>query len=203
MKYGVTIYEAVVDHKGKSYEIVVAEDGTLVEKVLVIDDEEVELATCPAAVQAAFREHAKGGTIGDITRSTGIGRPTYEAEVEIKGKVYLVEVDESGLLISKSLEAARRVTRRPGPQRIARAVFSSWIARWTCPRARAWPGCWYPWLLSCMSIPCKVRRAWLIRASDWAWVMRLAARRRPAPPPPCRIPMARPLFMPDAKPVPL
>jgi hypothetical protein len=106
VKYGVTIYEAVVDHKGKSYEVVVAEDGTLVEKVLVIDDDEVELANCPNAVRASLHEHAKGGTIHDVTRSTGIGKPTYEAEVEIKGKVYLIEVDESGLLISKSLEAA-------------------------------------------------------------------------------------------------
>lgn len=107
LKYGVTIYEAVVEHKGKSYEIVVAEDGTLVEKVLVIEDEEVELAACPVAVRAAVHEHARGGTIGQITRSTGIGRPTYEAEVEIKGKgkVYLIEVAEDGLLISKSLEA--------------------------------------------------------------------------------------------------
>ena len=105
MKYGVTIYETVVHHKGKSYEIVVAEDGTLVEKVLVIEDEEVELAKCPATVQAALREHAKGGTIGDITRSTGIGRPTFEAEVKIKDKVYLIEVAENGVLISKSLEA--------------------------------------------------------------------------------------------------
>ncbi len=105
MKYGVTIYETVVQHKGRSYEIVVAEDGTLVEKVLVIEDEEVELAKCPAAVQAALREHARGGTIGDVTRSTGIGRPTFEAEVKIKDKVYLIEVAENGLLISKSLEA--------------------------------------------------------------------------------------------------
>jgi hypothetical protein len=105
MKYGVTIYEATVRHRGKSYEIVVAEDGTLVEKVLVIEDQEIELAKCPAAVQAALREHAKGGTIGDVTRSTGIVRPTYEAEVEIKGKVYLIEVTEGGALISKSLEA--------------------------------------------------------------------------------------------------
>jgi hypothetical protein len=105
LRYGVTIYEAVVDHDDKSYEVVVAEDGTLVEKVLVIDDEEVELAICPAAVRAALHELAKGGTIGEITRATGIGRPTYEAEVEIKGKVYLIEVAEDGLLISKSLEA--------------------------------------------------------------------------------------------------
>jgi len=105
MKYGVTIYETAVVHKGKSYEIVVAEDGTLVEKVLVIDDEEVELAKCPTAVRVTLREQAKGGTIHDITRSTGISRQTFEAEVEIKSKVYLIDVAESGLLISKSLEA--------------------------------------------------------------------------------------------------
>ena len=107
MKYGVTIYQTVIAHKGKSYEIVVAEDGTLVEKDLVIDDEEIKFSDCPAAVRAALHEHAKGGEIGDITRSTGIGQHTFEAEVKIKAKVYLIEVAESGLLISKSLEAVR------------------------------------------------------------------------------------------------
>ena len=107
MKYGVMIYQTVIDHKGRSYEIVVAEDGTLVEKVLVIDDEDVKLADCPAAVRAALHEHAKGGEIGDVTRSTGIGQHTFEAEVKIKDKVYLIEVAESGHLISKSLEAVK------------------------------------------------------------------------------------------------
>jgi hypothetical protein len=106
MKYGVTIYETKVSHKGRSYEIVVAEDGTLVEKVLVIDDEEVELAKCPAAVQTALHERAKGGKIGEVTRSSGLGGQTFEAEVTIKDKVYLIEVAESGFLISKSLEAS-------------------------------------------------------------------------------------------------
>jgi hypothetical protein len=104
-KYGVLVYETVVHHKGRSYEIVVAEDGTLVEKVLKIDDEPVELAQCPAPVQATLREHAKGGMIGDITRSTGIGPHTFEAEVQINRKIYSIEVDQSGLLISKSLQA--------------------------------------------------------------------------------------------------
>jgi hypothetical protein len=105
MKYGVPVYETAVHHKGRSYEIVVAEDGTLVEKALVIDDEEIDLSKCPATVQAALKAHARGGTIGDVTRSTGIGRPTFEAEVKIKDKVYLIEVAENGTLISKSLEA--------------------------------------------------------------------------------------------------
>lgn len=105
MKYGTVIYEAVVDHKGKHYEIAVAEDGTLVEKVLVIEDEEIDLANCPALVRATLNEHTKGGKLNDITRSTGIGHPTYEAEIEINEKVYLIEVNEAGLLLSKSLEA--------------------------------------------------------------------------------------------------
>jgi hypothetical protein len=105
MKYGVTIYETTVNHNGKSYEIVVAEDGTLVEKVLVINDEEVTIEQCPPAVKVTLHEYSKGGKIGEITRSTGITRHTFEAEVEIKGNVYLIEVAENGHLISKSLEA--------------------------------------------------------------------------------------------------
>ena len=106
IRYGVTIFETVVEHKGKSYEIVVAEDGTLVEKVLVINDEEIKLAECPEPVKKGLREHAKDGTIGNVTRSTGIGSHTFEAEVKIKDTVYLIEVAASGHLISKSLEAA-------------------------------------------------------------------------------------------------
>jgi len=106
MKYGVTIYQTLVKHKDKSYQLVVAEDGTLVEKVLVVNDEDVTLDQCPPAVKVTLHEYAKGGKIGDITRSTGIIRHTFEAEVEIKGSVYLIEVSENGHLISKSLEAA-------------------------------------------------------------------------------------------------
>jgi hypothetical protein len=106
VKYGVTIYETTVAHKGKSYVVVVAEDGTLVEKVLVITDEEITLEKCPVAVRVALHDYAEGGTIGAITRSTGIEGQTFEAEVKLKDKIYLIDVAERGHLISKSLEAA-------------------------------------------------------------------------------------------------
>jgi hypothetical protein len=105
LKFGVAIYEASVDHKGKRYEITIAEDGTLVEKVLVIDDDEVEFEKCPAAVQTALKKQAGSGMIHEITRYAGIVRPLYEAEVEINGKIYLIEVSETGYLVSKSLDA--------------------------------------------------------------------------------------------------
>jgi len=105
MRYGVILYEAIIPYKNKSYQISIAEDGTLFEKVLIIDDEELEFEKCPAVVQAALKKFAHAGAIHDVTRSTGIIRPTYEASIEIKNKVYLIEVDETGLLISKTLEA--------------------------------------------------------------------------------------------------
>ena len=103
LKYGVTVYEAVVNFLGKEYSIVVAENGTLVEKMLIIAEDEVDLTHCPAAVQHALKEHAQGGKIGPVTRATGVGGHVFEAELEIKGKLYFVEVTEGGGLITKSL----------------------------------------------------------------------------------------------------
>jgi hypothetical protein len=103
VRYGVTVYEAVVSLGGKDYSIVVARNGTLVEKLLVIAEDDVELSHCPAAVQNSLRERARGGKIGSITRSTGIAGHVYEAEVEIEGKNYVIEVTEGGGLISKSI----------------------------------------------------------------------------------------------------
>ncbi len=61
IKYGVPIYETIVPYRGHSYQVVVAEDGMLVEKVLVIEDEEVELDQCPIAVRAALARMPRGG----------------------------------------------------------------------------------------------------------------------------------------------
>ena len=44
--------------------------------------------------------------VGDLFREVvRVSRETFEAEIEIKGKIYLIEVAESGYLLSKSLEA--------------------------------------------------------------------------------------------------
>jgi hypothetical protein len=102
IKYGTTVFETTVQHRGRTYEIVVDADGTLVEKTLVIDEQDLELDECPDAVKKALKEHAKGGEIGSVTKTSGVGRPSYQADVEIDKQAYLVEVNEDGLLISKS-----------------------------------------------------------------------------------------------------
>jgi hypothetical protein len=99
------VYRAVAAIGGRSYAMQVLEDGTLMEKTLVIDRTEVRLAQCPASVRATVRQYSQGGTIGvEIIRSTVLGRHTFTAGVHVNGKDYVIEVGEDGLLISKSLD---------------------------------------------------------------------------------------------------
>jgi hypothetical protein len=103
-RYGVLIYDVIVSIDGRDYEIQVEEDGTLVEKALVITEEEIDLAKAPAAVQKAVKEESRGGKLGSVMRSTGIRGNVYEIEAEIDTKPYVLMISESGLLISKSLD---------------------------------------------------------------------------------------------------
>lgn len=101
VKHGTIVYETVVAVGGRDYAITVAQDGTLVGKTLVVEEDDIELTNCPAAVQKTLHDQALGGRIGSVTRSTGIVGHVYEAEAQIDGKDYVIEVAENGVLISK------------------------------------------------------------------------------------------------------
>lgn len=101
VKHGTVVYQAAVAIGGRDYLLVVAQDGTLVEKTLVVEEDDVALTDCPAATQKTLHAEARGGSIGAITRSTGIVGHVYEAEVTLGAKLYVVEVAENGMLISK------------------------------------------------------------------------------------------------------
>lgn len=103
VKYGTMVYQTVAVIGGRDYMLVVAHDGTLVEKSLVIVEDDVDLKSCPTAVQKTLHEQANGGKIGGVSRSTGIVGHVYQAEVRIGEKDYVIEVAESGSLISKWL----------------------------------------------------------------------------------------------------
>ena len=194
------------------------------EKVLVIDDEEIKLADCPAAVRAALHEHANGGEIGDITRSTGIGqhyvrgrgqdqgqglldRGRRERALDLqvaRGRRRLMGHDRSPSTRQEQMLYAFGSSHRPD-QRIERATFSSRIACWTCPLARAWPLEYVPWLCELHVNPLQSPQslAHPIVGLGLGHPLRLepsAPRpcRMPSPPAPpaCRIPRAPPLFMP-------
>ena len=103
-RLGLTVYVASVGIGGKTYEVKVAEDGTLVEKILQIEEDDVEFADCPVAVQKALQEASKGGNLGDITRSAGIAKRVYLAKLTANGNAYVIEVSEDGTLLGKTLE---------------------------------------------------------------------------------------------------
>ena len=110
---GETTYEADVTIDGKEYEIVVSEDGTLLEKALEDDEEddgkeseevEMKLADCPAAVQKTFKREANEADIDVVDKETKDGKVIYEVDVKIDGKNYEIRVAEDGILISKALD---------------------------------------------------------------------------------------------------
>jgi len=116
---GKTVYEANVILNGQEVEIKVDPDGTLLGKEVEEadeededeegddddedddddDDEEVTLDEAPAAVKATILANAQGGTIEEIERETEDGQVVYEAEVEINGKEYEIEVAADGTLL--------------------------------------------------------------------------------------------------------
>ena len=105
---GETTYGAEVTFDGKEYKIVVAEDGTLIEKVLDETEEiqvlEIDLSDCPAAVQKTLKREANGGEIKAVDKETKDGKAIYEIDVKIDGKNYEIRIGEDGILISKALD---------------------------------------------------------------------------------------------------
>jgi uncharacterized membrane protein YkoI len=115
---GKTTYEAEVTIDGKEYEISVADDGTLLEKVLEDaddDDEkedeqketkdvEIKFSDCPAAVQKTLKREANGANLETIDKETEDGKAVYEVAVKIDGKNYEIAVAQDGTLISKVLD---------------------------------------------------------------------------------------------------
>jgi hypothetical protein len=107
-----TIYRADVTFDDKKYDIIVAEDGTLLEKVLNQDgdedDESAEVAfsDLPSAVRKTIKREAHGVKIEAATKQTHCGKTLYTVGVVIEGKNYEVKVSENGTLISKVLDEA-------------------------------------------------------------------------------------------------
>lgn len=100
-------YTASVTLRGKRYTVTVDQDGTLIDKVLALDEEkQVELAQCPKAVQRTLKEETQDAPIGKITREKHHGVVSYYARVSIGGKPYWLTVDQDGTLIGKSLDDA-------------------------------------------------------------------------------------------------
>jgi len=115
---GKTIYEAEVMIGGKEYEVEIAECGTLLSKVLEAEEDEedaedeedngeevgVKLSDLPKSVRKTLKREAIGGKIEEIEKEKEGGETVFEAEVEIDGNEYEIEIASDGTLLSKILE---------------------------------------------------------------------------------------------------
>jgi uncharacterized membrane protein YkoI len=100
------IYRAEVTLDDKNYDILVAKNGTLLEKVLQTGDEPAEVAfsDLPRDVRKTFKREALGAKIKNVIKQNHSVKTTYELFVKVEGLTYEVKVAEDGTLISKVLD---------------------------------------------------------------------------------------------------
>ena len=104
-----TLYTAAVTLGGRDYQVMVAEDGTLVQKVLDDDEDHTEeeldldLEECPPVVQKTLVREADGYEIDLVVERVTNGETVFMADIRHDGLDYLVIVADDGTLISKTL----------------------------------------------------------------------------------------------------
>jgi uncharacterized membrane protein YkoI len=102
-KNGTTTYEAKFVADGKTVEVKVASDGTLLKRK-VEDEEKVTLDQVPAAVKDTILKEAKGAKIEAIEKETKKGESVYEAEFLAEGKEVEIRVASDGKLLKEEAE---------------------------------------------------------------------------------------------------
>lgn len=100
-----TIYRAIVSIASRPYEILVGDDGTLLEKRLdeEIVESEVAFSEAPADVRKTFEAESEGNQIKALNKTSQGDKSYYEAGVTIDGKNYWLMVDGRGRLLEKRL----------------------------------------------------------------------------------------------------
>src|SRR3954468_11983705 len=78
---GKAVYWASIVVRGRRYEIVVSEDGTLNEMGLTVDENEVKFFAIPPAVQRTFRAEARDAKIDVVSKDMKYGVTIYEAVI--------------------------------------------------------------------------------------------------------------------------
>ncbi len=114
---GQTVYEAEVIAGGRTTDIKVAADGTLLgtepdedeaddEEEEAEEDEQVSLAQVPEAVKATIAKEAAGAEIKEIEKETEDGKTIYSVEVILNGQQVDFEIAPDGTLLGKEVEGA-------------------------------------------------------------------------------------------------
>lgn len=112
---GPLFFRAIVGVGGNDYDISVAEDGQLLEKVLNAIRAEVKMEDCPAAVQKALKEEAKGAKVEHITRISAGKRADFVFDVVAGNSKFQFVFHEDGTLSSKMVDDGDDAEEVPSP----------------------------------------------------------------------------------------
>lgn len=97
------IYEAIIVKGGKNLEVEVAPDGKI-----ILMEEEVKLAECPAPVQATIKTEVGKGKITLLEKVTKDGSIYYEVEFSKDGKDLEVLIALDGKVMESKAEPAKK-----------------------------------------------------------------------------------------------
>jgi hypothetical protein len=109
VKDGNKLYAAAVTVGDDEYQMLVTDEGLLVQKM--IDDgadhteaeAELDLEDCPLVIQKTLLREAGDSDIELVIERTANGETLYMADVTIDDREYLVIIDAEGRLVSKTL----------------------------------------------------------------------------------------------------
>ena len=104
---GRRVYEVEFKKDGKNTEVVIAEDGSVINESsgaaakvnAVLGSGKVQMNELPAAVQRTIRAQSGGAVVEDIDREVKNGRTVYEVHFKRDGKNNEIKVGEDGTLI--------------------------------------------------------------------------------------------------------
>ena len=108
-------YKALIIFGANNYEVAVAENGMLLEKILQMSTSEIEIEKCPAPVMQTLKEEAKGAKIEAIEQVAEGKRLHFVVDVTLQNSKYQIIIMEDGTLISKVLDYEKNEDPVPAP----------------------------------------------------------------------------------------
>ena len=113
---GPLFFRAIVGISGNNYDISVAENGQLLEKVIQGITAEIKVDECPPAVLKALKEEIKNAKVENVTRVTAGKRADFLFDVTFPSKVkYQYIFTEDGTLSSKMVDEEDDAADLPSP----------------------------------------------------------------------------------------
>ena len=108
-------YKALIGFGANNYEVAVAENGTLLEKILQMSTDQIAVEDCPAPVMKTLKEEARGAKIETIEQVAEGKRLHFVVNVVVQKVKYQIIVMDDGTLISKVLDDEKDEDPVPAP----------------------------------------------------------------------------------------